>query len=102
MVWMKIGTLSGLDVLTVGKVEPGATIELEDGSQGVVQTVKGRRLTSRGVVRGSVEVRMRDGSLETVASSEIAAVLREAPSESSTAASGHSSVVGRAIGPAGV
>ena len=44
---MNIGTLSGLDVLTVGTVEPGAEVKLKDGSTGVVISVKRRWLSLR-------------------------------------------------------
>ena len=49
---MHIGTLSGLNVLTLGKVAPGATVELKNGSTGQVLSVTGRRLT-RPMVAGS-------------------------------------------------
>ena len=42
-VFLNVGTLSGLDVLTFGKVAPGATVELKNGSTGQVISVRGRR-----------------------------------------------------------
>jgi hypothetical protein len=76
---MNIGTLSGLDVLTFGKVAPGATVELKNGSTGQVISVRGRRLTLHGVIPGSAEIRLNDGSIVTASNGEIATVLREAP-----------------------
>lgn len=56
-----MGTLSGLDVLTVGTVAPGATVELKDGSTGKVLRVRGWRLTKHGILPGGADVRMDDG-----------------------------------------
>lgn len=76
---MGIGTLSGLNVLTIGKVAPGAAVELKDGLIGRVLSVKGRRLTPRGMIPGSAEIRLDDGSVKHAASGDIASVLHEAP-----------------------
>ena len=76
---MNVGTLSGLDVLTFGRVAPGATVELKNGSTGRVLSVRGRRLTLHGVIRGGAEIRLDDGSVVTASNADIATVLREAP-----------------------
>jgi len=102
MVTMNIGTLSGLDVLTIGKVESGATVELEDGSTGQVINVKGRRLTLHGVIPGSAEIRLDDGSIMTASSESIATVLRQAQPSAMAAADGDSSAVSSVPRPAGV
>ena len=75
---MHIGTLSGLNVLTLGKVAPGATVELKNGSTGQVISVTGRRLT-RPLNAGSAKIRLKDGSIVTASNREIETVLREAP-----------------------
>ena len=81
---LHVGTLSGLDVLTVGTVAPGATVELKDGSMGEVLRVRGRRLTPRhGILPGEAVVLMKDGRELTVLSKQIAGVVREAPQQSS-------------------
>jgi hypothetical protein len=100
MLTMNIGTLSGLDVLTIGKVEPGATVQLKDGSTGQVINVKGRRLTLHGVIPGSAEIRSDDGTITHVPSGNIATVLHEAPP--SVTANGDSSAVSGIPRPAGV
>jgi hypothetical protein len=78
-VFMNVGTLSGLDVLRFGTVAPGATVELKNGSVGHVISVKGRRLTLHGVIPGSTEIRLDDGSIVTASNGDIATVLHEAP-----------------------
>jgi hypothetical protein len=89
---MNIGTLSGLDVLTFGKVAPGATVELKNGSTGQVISVTGRRLT-RPMVAGSAKIRLKDGSVVTASNGEIATVLREAPRRAVATVDGDSSPV---------
>ncbi len=89
---MHIGTLSGLNVLTLGKVAPGATVELKNGSTGQVLSVTGRRLT-RPMVAGSAKIRLNDGSIVTASNGEIATVLREAPPLAVASANGDSSSV---------
>ncbi len=88
---MNIGTLSGLNVLTLGKVAPGATVELKNGSTGQVLSVRGRRLTLHGVLPGSAEIRLNDGSIVTASNGEVATVLREAPPLDVATANGDSS-----------
>ncbi len=97
MVTMNIGTLSGLDVLTFGKVAPGATVGLKDGSTGRVISVKGRRLTRHGVIPGDAKIRLDDGSIVTASHGDIATVLREAP----PSGDGDSSTVSSVPRPAG-
>jgi hypothetical protein len=97
---MNVGTLSGLDVLTFGKVAPGATVQLKDGSTGQVIGVKGRRLTLHGVIPGSAEIRLDDGSITSASSGNIATVLHEA--QPSVTANGDSSPVSGVPRPAGV
>jgi hypothetical protein len=77
-VFLNVGTLSGLDVLTFGRVASGATVGLKDGSTGQVISVKGRRLTLHGVIPPSAEIRLDDGGVTKVAKRDIT-VLREAP-----------------------
>jgi hypothetical protein len=89
---MNIGTLSGLNVLTLGKIAPGATVELKNGSTGQVISVRGRRLT-RPVDAGSAEVRLDDGKIVTASNRDIATVLREAPPRAVATADGDSSLV---------
>jgi len=103
-VFMNVGTLSGLDVLTFGKIAPGATVQLKDGSTGQVISVKGRRLTLRGVIPGSAEVRLDDASITTVANGDIATVLHEAQPPVVGASDGDASSVSgsRVPRPAGV
>jgi len=99
---MNIGTLSGLNVLTLGKIAPGATVELKNGSTGRVISVTGRRLT-RPVNAGSAKIRLGDGSIVTASQRDIATVLREAPPlATASAADGVSSPVSGAPRPAGV
>lgn len=100
-VFLNVGTLSGLDVLTFGKVAPGATVELKNGSTGQVISVKGRRLT-RPMNAGSAKIRLDDGSIVTASNGDIATVLREAPPLAVTSANGVSSPVSGAARPAGV
>jgi hypothetical protein len=90
---MNVGTLSGLDVLTFGKVAPGATVELKNGPSGQVISVRGRRLTRHGVIPGSAEIRLDDGSIVTASNGEIATVLREAPPSATSSADGDTSAV---------
>jgi len=99
---MNVGTLSGLDVLTFGKIAPGATVELKNGSIGQVLSVRGRRLT-RPLHPGSAEVRLDDGSTITASNGDITTVLREAPpSTTASSADGVASPVSSAAHPAGV
>jgi len=81
---MNTGTLSGLKVLEFGKVEPGATIELKDGSTGRVISVKGRRLTLHRVIPGSAEIRLNDGSITHASNGDIVSVLRQPRAAAST------------------
>ncbi len=96
---MNIGTLSGLDVLTVGTVEPGAEVRLKDGSTGVVIGVKRSWLSVR---PRSAQIALKDGTIAKVSNGDIAAVLREARSSTVAAADGDSSLVSGAPRPAGV
>lgn len=100
---MNVGTLSGLDVLTVGRVAPGATVELKDGSTGKVLRVRGRRLTRHGILSGGADVRMDDGRELTVSSKQIAGVVREAPRSSAAQSNGSSAAAASDTArPAGV
>ena len=98
-VFMNIGTLSGLDVLTVGTVEPGAEVKLKDGSTGVVINVKRSWLSLR---PRSAQIKLKDGTITRASNEDIAAVLREARSSAVAAADGDSSPVSAALRPAGV
>jgi hypothetical protein len=73
---MKTGTLSGLDVLDLGKIEPGALVELTDGSTATVVEVEGKRLSRHGVTAGSVQIKRDGDKITQVSSADIAAVLR--------------------------
>ena len=75
---MNTGTLSGLDVLQFGKVEPGATVQLTDGMTAEVLQVRGRRLSRHGVISGSALVKALENGKQDrwVPSRDIAAVLR--------------------------
>jgi|SRR5271154_7085531 hypothetical protein len=75
-VFLNVGILSGLDVLTFGRVAPGATVELKDGSTGVVISVKRRWLSLR---PRSAQIKLQDGTITKVSNRDIATVLREAP-----------------------
>jgi hypothetical protein len=75
-VFLNVGTLSGLDVLTTGRVAPGATVELEDESIGVVISVKRGWLSVRS---RSAQIKLQDGTITKASKREIAAVLHEAP-----------------------
>jgi len=98
---MNIGTFSGLDVLTVGTVEPGATVQLKDGSTGVVVNVKRGWLSLR---PRSAQIKLNDDTITKASSRDIAAVLREAPVPAVAAVDGDSSPVSGsgAARPAGV
>jgi hypothetical protein len=98
-VFMSIGTLSGLDVLTVGTVEPGAEVKLKDGSTGVVISVKRSWLSLR---PRSAQIKLQDGTITKASNGDIAAVLREARPPAVTAADGDASPVSGAPRPAGV
>jgi len=98
-VFMNVGTLSGLDVLTVGTVEPGATVQLKDGSIGVVVNVKRSWLSLR---PRSAQIKLQDGTITKASSRDIAAVLREAPVPVVVPTDGDSSTVSGAPRPAGV
>ena len=87
---MNIGTLSGLDVLTVGTVEPGAEVKLKDGSTGVVISVKRGWLSLR---PRSAQIKLQDGTITKASSGDIAAVLHEAPPLAVASANGDSSSV---------
>jgi len=89
-VFMNVGTLSGLDVLTFGRVAPGATVELKNGSTGQVISVTGRRLT-RPMSAGSAKIRLDDGSIVTATNGDITTVLHEAPPPAVVATTGESS-----------
>jgi hypothetical protein len=73
---MNTGTLSGIDVLDFGKVEPGAVVELKDGSTATVIKVDGRRLSRQGVIPGSVQIRRAGEQVTQTSSADIASVLR--------------------------
>jgi hypothetical protein len=88
---MNVGTLSGLDVLTFGRVAPGATVELKNGSTGQVISVTGRRLTRPWNV-GSAKIRLDDGKIVTASNREMT-VIHEAPPPAVAAATGESSPV---------
>jgi hypothetical protein len=96
---MNIGTFSGLEVLTFGRVAPGATVELKDGSTGVVISVKHRWLSLR---PRSAQIKLQDGTITKASNKDIATVLREAPRPA--VADGDSSPVSGsgAAGPTGV
>jgi hypothetical protein len=79
-VFLNIGTLSGLDVLTVGTVAPGATVELKDGSIGLVISVKRGWLSLR---PRSAQIKLQDDTITKVSKRGIAEVLREAPRSNS-------------------
>jgi hypothetical protein len=83
---MNIGTLSGIDVLRFGNIEPGARVKLTDGDVAEVLQVRGRRLSRHGVRAGGARVRiLNDGGGDRwVASKEIAAVVREPDGSSQT------------------
>jgi hypothetical protein len=76
---MNTGTLSGINVLQYGKVEPGATVQLANGKTAEVLQVRGRRLATLGVLPGSVQVRLLEDetSNQWVRGRDIAAVLRQ-------------------------
>jgi hypothetical protein len=72
---MKTGTLSGIDVLDFGKIEPGALVELKDGSTGTVVKVEGKRLSPHGVTRGSVQIKDGGDEVTQVDGGDIVMVL---------------------------
>jgi hypothetical protein len=76
-VFLNVGTLSGLDVLTFGRVAPGATVELKDGSIGVVINVNRGWLSVR---TRSAQIKLQDDTITKASNRDIATVLREAPS----------------------
>ena len=73
---LHVGTLSGLDVLTVGTVAPGATVQLKDESIGVVINVKRGWLS---VHPRSAQIKLQDDTITKASRRDIAEVLREAP-----------------------
>jgi hypothetical protein len=73
---MKTGTLSGVNVLDLGKIEPGAVIELKDGSTATVVKVEGKRLSRQGVMSGSVQIQRRGEQVTQASSADIVTVLR--------------------------
>ena len=75
-VFLHVGTLSGLDVLTVGTVAPGATVQLKDESIGVVINVKRGWLS---VHPRSAQIKLQDDTITKASRRDIAEVLREAP-----------------------
>lgn len=75
---LKTGTFSGVDVLEIGKIEPGAAVQLKDGTTAMVTDVEGKRLSWLGVTRGSVQVQRADGTSSRVDPAEIAGVLHPA------------------------
>jgi hypothetical protein len=75
-VFLNVGTLSGLDVLTIGTIAPGATVQLKDGSSGVVINVKRGWLSVR---PRSAQIKLQDGTITKASRRDIAEVLREAP-----------------------
>jgi len=74
-VFLNVGILSGLDVLTIGTVAPGATVQLKDGSIGVVISVKRGWLSLR---PRSAQIKLQDDTITKASRRDIAAVLREA------------------------
>jgi hypothetical protein len=74
-VFLNVGTLSGLDVLTFGRVAPGATVQLNNGSSGVVISVKRGWLSLR---PRSAQIKLQDGMITKASRRDIAEVLREA------------------------
>jgi hypothetical protein len=80
---MQTGTLSGLEVLDFGRIEPGARVQLQDGSAATVVDVEGKRLTPHGTTAGSVRIERDDHEIVWVPSGEITAVLRPAHSAAS-------------------
>jgi hypothetical protein len=98
-VFLNIGTFSGLDVLTVGTVAPGATVELKDGSTGVVISVKRGWLSLR---PRSAQIRLQDGTIAKASRREIATVLREARPPAVAPVDGESSPVSGVPRAAGV
>jgi hypothetical protein len=97
-VFLNVGTLGGLDVLTIGKVAPGAIVELKDGSTGVVISVKLRWLSLR---PRSAQIKLQDGTIAKVSNGDIATVLREAP-RSAVVDGDSSPVSGSGAAPTGV
>jgi hypothetical protein len=89
-VFLNVGTLSGLDVLTVGTVAPGATVQLKDGSIGVVISVKRGWLSLR---LRSAQIKLQDGTITKASNGDIAAVLREAKPPAAAVADGDPSPV---------
>jgi hypothetical protein len=85
---MNVGTLSGLDVLTFGKIAPGAEVKLKDGSTGRVASVKNGWLS---LGRSRATVTLTDG--RTTKASSIAGVLREAPPSTPGSTDGDASAV---------
>ncbi|MDA8067253.1 MAG: hypothetical protein M0T77_01365 [Actinomycetota bacterium] len=73
---LKAGTLSGLDVLDLGRIECGAVVELTDGSNATVVNVEGKRVSTHGITSGSVTIRRDTGEVAHIASRDIAIVLR--------------------------
>ncbi len=73
---MNTGTLSGIDVLNLGKIEPGALVELNDGSTATVVNVEGKRLSPHGVTPGSVQIKRDDDEITQVDGGDIVVVLR--------------------------
>jgi hypothetical protein len=76
---MNAGTLSGFDVLDLGKVEPGAVVELKDGSTATVVKVGGKRISRHGGTRGSVHIRRDGDDIAQVDGDDVVAVLRRPP-----------------------
>ena len=103
-VLMNTGTLSGLDVLDLGRIEPGALIELRDGSTATVVSVQGKRLVPGGATPGSVQLRLENEQLKQVSSADIATVLRPPsapePEHAQSAAHQPDDVPTPAVGPA--
>jgi len=79
-VFLNIGTLSGLDVLTVGTVAPGATVELKDGSIGLVISVKRGWLSLR---PRSAQIKLQDDTNTKVSPRRIAEEQRHPPRSNS-------------------
>lgn len=75
---MNTGTLSGVNVLEFGKVEPGATVQLADGKTAKVLQVRGRRLLRLRASIDNIQVRfLKDKKPDQwVRSQDVATVLR--------------------------
>jgi hypothetical protein len=77
------GLLAGPDVVRVQdnemtapeKLDVGARVELQDGTQAEVVKVRGKRLSEYGILEGGVEVKLHDGTFTSKPSRDIARVI---------------------------